>query len=95
MLQFVDGVLTTECLVAGLFFAKYSRTTGDRFFVYFALSFLVRALHWFGLAAVSADLERWNYAYLARLIAFDLMIAGIIDKNRRNATARRASQPHP
>jgi hypothetical protein len=85
VLQFVHGVLTTESLIATLFFAKYWRTTRDRLFVYFALSFFVMGLHWFGLAWVNDDLERWNYAYLTRLVAFGLIIGGIIDKTQHSA----------
>ncbi|HEY4210781.1 MAG TPA: DUF5985 family protein [Steroidobacteraceae bacterium] len=92
MPQFLHGVLTTESLIATLFFLKYWRTSRDRLFIYFALSFGVMGLHWLGLALVNADLEHWNYAYVTRLLAFGLIIAGIIDKNRASARTARASR---
>ena len=80
---FVWGALAMACWVAGLFFFRFWRSTRDRFFLFLGLAFWVFAANWIGLAAVHATHETRHYHYLVRLAAFVLIIAGIIDKNRR------------
>jgi hypothetical protein len=43
------------------------------------------ALNWIGLSAVDPALELQHYVFLLRLLAFILIIMGIIDKNRRGS----------
>lgn len=85
MKSFLWGALTIETAVAALFFARYWRVSGDRFFAYLALAFSFMALNWIAVSAIEPKLEVTHYAYLLRLAAFVLMIVGILDKNRRNA----------
>ena len=90
MKQFLYGMLTMATLIAGLFFLRYWKVTQERLFAFFALSFGTMSVSWFGLALVDPAIELRHYVYLARLLAFVLLIAGIIDKNRRE---RAASKP--
>ena len=84
MRSFLWGALTVETAVAALFFARYWRVSGDRFFGYFALAFGFMTLNWIAVSTIDPKLEATHYAYLLRLAAFALIIAGILNKNRRN-----------
>lgn len=80
---FLQGAAAMACTVAGLFFLRYWRTTRDRFFLYFLAGFFAFALNWVGLAAIQPTHESTHWFYLLRLAAFVLIIAAIVDKNRR------------
>ncbi len=73
-------------LVAALFFLRYWRASRERLFAFFSLAFLGMAVNWAMLAIVNrpVDEARQAHAYLIRLVAFVILIAGIIDKNRRS-----------
>ena len=76
------GGIATASLAAGLFFLRFWRTTGDRFFLFFAFSFWIEGInrlvlwHWVGPNEDAAGY------YLIRVIAYGLIIAAIVDKNR-------------
>ncbi|MGH8200653.1 MAG: DUF5985 family protein [Steroidobacteraceae bacterium] len=83
---FTWGVLAMASLVAALFFLRYWRATRERLFAFFSLAFVGMAINWTVLAVVDrpVDEARQAYAYVIRLVAFVIIIAGIIDKNRRS-----------
>jgi hypothetical protein len=89
MNEFLSGATAMACFTAGLFFFKYWRNSSERLFLIFAAAFWVFCLHWVGLALVSVDAEDRPFFYVARFAAFTLIIAGIVDKNRSPARARR------
>lgn len=80
------GVLAMASLVAALFFLRFWRESRDRLFAYFSLAFAGLAANWVGLAIIDqpTDEAQQEYAYLVRLVAFVILIIGIIDKNRRS-----------
>jgi hypothetical protein len=82
MVPFVHGAVTMACAVAALCFVRSWRQTGDRLFVYFALAFAVLAAHWLAMGILNVPDEIRYSLYLPRLLAFALIIAGIVDKNR-------------
>jgi hypothetical protein len=73
--------------MAGLFFLRFWRDTRDRFFLYFAVAFWLGGVAWatLGLTTVSAEAE--PYIYLIRLLSFLIIIAAIVDKNRKKPAA--------
>jgi len=71
-------------VTAGIFFLHFWRRGRDRLFLVFALAFWALALNWITLVAVPIAAERHHFAYGIRLAAFALLLAGIIDKNRRH-----------
>jgi len=73
-------------LVAAVFFLRFWRATRERLFIFFALAFLGLGATWVGLAIINhpADEAQQEYAYILRLLAFVILIIGIIDKNRRS-----------
>jgi hypothetical protein len=87
MKEFLWGTLATASAVASLLFLRYGRVTRDRLFLYFAAAFLAMTLNWFGLAIIEPDNEHRHVAYLLRLLAFVLILIGIIDKNIRASRA--------
>ena len=80
------GLLTMASLVAALFFLRFWRQTRERLFAFFSLAFLGLGATWLGLAIINhpADEAQQEYAYVVRLVAFVILIIGIIDKNRRS-----------
>jgi multisubunit Na+/H+ antiporter MnhB subunit len=80
------GLLTMASLVAALFFLRFWRETRERLFAFFSLAFLGLGAAWLGLAIINhpADEAQQEYAYVVRLVAFVILIIGIIDKNRRS-----------
>lgn len=83
MNDFLRGAMVTACWVAGLFFLRFWRETRDRLFLFFLLAFWVLGLDSIGLALVERSSPLRPYAFLGRLLAFGLIIVGVLDKNRR------------
>jgi hypothetical protein len=79
---FLQGVSAAAAWAAGLFFLRFWRDSGDRLFVYFGIAFWVLAMSWSLLGLFSPTEETRPYIYGLRLLAFALIIAATIDKNR-------------
>jgi hypothetical protein len=82
MNEFLSGAVAMGFLTASVFLLRFWRKTADRFFLAFAIAFILLALNqtlaqWLG----AAD-ERVGYTYLLRVLAFALILCGIVDKNR-------------
>jgi hypothetical protein len=81
--SYLWGFFSAGALTASVFFFRFYRDTRDRLFLIFGFAFLTLALDRLALAVFSPADENRHYIYLIRLSAFLLIIAGIIDKNRR------------
>jgi len=79
---FCWGLLTMASLVASMFFLRYWKDSGDRLFAFFAVAFSLLALNWLALAAIAPAFEARHLLYLVRLVAYVVIIVGILDKNR-------------
>lgn len=79
---FLQAVSATGAWVAGLFFLRFWRESRDRLFAFFGAAFWLLSLSWVLLALISPTEETRPYIYAIRLVAFLLMIGGMIDKNR-------------
>lgn len=82
MHQFILGALTMASCVIGLFFLRFWRQSGDRLLLVFATAFFVLAVDWGLRGAWEPTLETRHYFFLVRLVAFVLLVIGIVDKNR-------------
>lgn len=82
MKEFLLGGILMGDLIAGLFFWRYWKVTGDRFFLFFAWSFAVQALSRGMLALHVVDAETEPLIYVVRLLAYSILLLGIVDKNR-------------
>jgi hypothetical protein len=78
---FMLGAIVMACAAVGLFFLRFWRKTGDRLFAIFAIAFWLLGINWLALAFTSTD-EARTWLYLVRLLAFIVILYGIIDKNR-------------
>lgn len=90
--DFVSGATMAAALVVALVFFRYWRRTHDRLFLGFALGFAVFAASRLILAFLEEDDEGRVYVYGLRLVAFLLILAAIVDKNRGGPPAPRAEQ---
>lgn len=79
---FLQGVSAAGACAAGLFFLRFWKDSGDRLFAFFAAAFWTLAASWTLLATTSPTEETRPYVYALRLVAFLLIIAATIDKNR-------------
>lgn len=86
-LTFLQGVCATAAWASGVFFFRFWRQSGDRLFAFFGAAFWLLALSWGLLALFNPTEETRPYIYAVRLVAFLLIIAGIVEKNRGSARA--------
>jgi hypothetical protein len=77
------GIIATASLTAGLFFLRFWRHTRDRFFLFFALSFFIEGVNRIVLYLAVGPNEEAPVYYVVRLVAYGLIVAAIVDKNRR------------
>ena len=76
------GGIAVASFVAGLFFFRFWLHTRDRFFVFFALSFWIEAVNRCAMMLHLEPNEDVPGYYVVRLVAYGLIIAAIVDKNR-------------
>lgn len=79
----LHGALIITCFFAGVFFLKFWWQSRDRFFLMFASAMFLLAANWFGVVIDGVRHEVNSIAYVVRLSAFLVIIAAIVDKNRR------------
>jgi Family of unknown function (DUF5985) len=82
MTFFVSGLLVMGYAVAAVFFLRFWRTSRDRLFLFFSAGFALLALQRTSLAAASLLVFPETAYYAIRLLAFLVILVGIIDKNR-------------
>lgn len=83
LIAFLQAVSATLAWVSGLIFVRFWRESRDVLFLFFGAAFWMMALSWALLAIVNPTGEGRPYAYGIRLVAFLLIIVGMIHKNRR------------
>ncbi|QYF92607.1 hypothetical protein KY495_17955 [Massilia sp. PAMC28688] len=95
MAELLSGAITIASLVIALFFLRFWRDSGDRFFLYFALSFAVQAGHRMYAAILWVDVhEDEPFHYLIRLLSYALILWAILEKNLpRKRLPNRAQAP--
>jgi hypothetical protein len=83
------GAVIMGDVIAALFFVRFWNLTGDRFFLFFAASFIAIAV---SRVVVDENLPPIGYdpfGYIIRILSYLFIIAGILYKN----TGVRAKQP--
>jgi len=91
VVSLLSGVIIAGYAVAGLFFVRFWRDTRDRLFGLFGAAFWLLCIQRLALYLTSApgpETEDRSYLYLLRLVAFALIIVGILDKNRAKSNRR-------
>jgi hypothetical protein len=76
------GAIAFGSFTAGLFFLRYWRSSRDRFFLFFALSFWIEAANRIDMALRGAWSETTPIHYTVRLLSYALILIAIWDKNR-------------
>lgn len=82
MITIFIGAIAMASLVISLFFLRFWKTTRDRFFLFFAASFLLEAINRVLIGVSILQNEGSPVYYLIRLVAYSLIIIAIIDKNK-------------
>jgi uncharacterized membrane protein HdeD (DUF308 family) len=80
---FLIGVIATASIAAGLFFLRFWRDTHDSLFLAFALAFFIEGLNRATVLMTDHPNEGSPRVYIVRCIAFLIILAGILNKNRR------------
>lgn len=83
--NFLSGFVTFGFLVAGLFFLRFGRRSGDSLFAWFALAFWLLGVSQALLALGGIPVEERSPIYVLRLAAFLVIIVAIVRKNRARA----------
>lgn len=86
MILFLDGVIMAAFCVVGLAFLRFWWRTRDRLFLLFSISFWIMAINRLFLAIMAHGQtppnEHHIVLYVVRLLAFSIILAAILDKNR-------------
>jgi hypothetical protein len=80
---FLLGVIVTASFTAAMFFLKFWRQTRDLLFLGFAAAFGIEGLNRAVRLLGENPSEANPATYVVRLIAFLLLLAAIVHKNRR------------
>ena len=80
---FISGMIACGCTIAGFFFLRFWKRTHDRLFVMFASAFWLLAFERLAHAVLYQLRGESHVAiFTLRLVAFTVIAAAIIDKNR-------------
>jgi uncharacterized protein DUF5985 len=82
LLSFIYGATALAAGAIALFFLRFWKETGDRLFLLFSVAFVVLAANRIALATFHVATENVSYLYALRLVAFGLIAAAVVDKNR-------------
>ena len=85
LVPILQAVAATAGWINGVFFWRFWRQSRDQLFVMFAIAFWLLALSWAVLALFNPSGESRPFVYALRLLAFLLIIAGVVQKNRHPA----------
>jgi len=81
--SFLSGEIFMACWVIALFFLKSWKRLHDPLFAFFAFAFLLFGIERLALIFMPRQDEVHAGVYLFRLAGFVLILAGVIQKNRR------------
>jgi uncharacterized membrane protein HdeD (DUF308 family) len=83
---FLLGVIAASSITAAVFFLKFWKRTHDSLFLAFGVAFLIEGVNRIAVLEVERPNEGSPWTYVVRLIAFLIILAGILHKNYgRNA----------
>lgn len=82
MSALISGAMAMAYAVCGLFFLRFYKDTADRLFLIFAVAFSLLAAQRTLLTVLAGRPDAHLALYVVRLLAFVLILAAIVDKNR-------------
>ncbi len=77
----LTGAIAMGSIIIALFFLRFWRDSGDRFFLYFALSFFIEGLHRVYSTLHDHGGEDSPAHYVIRVLAYGLILWAILEKN--------------
>lgn len=80
---FLSGMIAAASLTIAAFFWRFWQRTRDRLFLYFCTAFVLMMTERIMRTLLNLDNEMAPLVYAVRLASYLVIIAGIIDKNRR------------
>ena len=83
MIDLLSGGIAVAACVAALFFLRFWRAQTDQLFGFFAAAFALMAVNAVALGLMDPTAEFRVALYVVRLLAFLLILAAIVMKNRR------------
>ena len=89
MIAFLSGVVTLGYMIAGAWFLKFWKRTGDRLFVSFALAFWLFALNQIVSVMLGSGDREIQFEYILRVLGFVLILIGIARKNMPQLRGRK------
>jgi hypothetical protein len=78
-------MFTALAFVVALFFLRFYVRTHDRLFICFSSAFLLLGVERVMISILEISNENVGLVILMRLVSLSLILAAIIDKNRRGA----------
>lgn len=88
MNQLMLGAIAMANLTIGLFFLRFWKKTRDRFFLFFAVAFILEGINRVLLGLSQGSNENEPIFYLVRLLSYVLILIAIVDKNRINKSQK-------
>lgn len=95
MIDFFAGAVTLGYLLAGIFFLRFWKKTGDRLFLHFAWAFWLFALNQLAASWLGAASEKTGYTYILRVLGFVLILLAIVNKNAFASRKKKEVSPPP
>jgi hypothetical protein len=80
---FILGAIAMASLTVGLFFLRFWKDTGDRLFLFFAMSFLLEGVNRAALGLSGNPNEDQPFFYFVRFLSYVLILIAIVNKNRK------------
>lgn len=80
---FLHGALWISCWAVAVFFLRFWRASRDRLFAFFAVAFALLGFQWLSIGLLTWEAESRHEPFVLRLLAFLVILLGVIDKNRR------------
>ena len=80
--QILLGAVVMGDFIASLFFVRYWKITGDRFFLFFAASFIAIAVSRVVVDEGIPPVGFEPFGYMLRILSYLFIVAGILYKNR-------------
>lgn len=81
---FLLGIIATSSIFAGIFFLRFWKDTRDSLFLSFAIAFIIEGINRGFRIAYAHPSEASPWVFLVRACAFLIILAAIINKNRRS-----------
>lgn len=77
----ISGAIAALSLVAALFFLRFWRSSRDKFFLWFAISFGIEGLNRMAMAITRQANEDTPVHYVVRLLSYLVILYAIVEKN--------------